>query len=160
MLSMDADGSSKKLRKPYTITKSRDRWSDEEHERFLDALLLFGREWKKIEDFVGTKTVIQIRSHAQKYFLKVQKNGMMAHVPPPRPKRNATHSYPKKPLIDDLAPLQLQSSMVFPSTSTGLILSSSAWDDPSMSRDYSSNDAMSSSSYYNAIHGVEGKILL
>ncbi|KAG0481207.1 hypothetical protein HPP92_012065 [Vanilla planifolia] len=153
---MDADGSSKKLRKPYTITKSRDRWSDEEHERFLDALLLFGREWKKIEDFVGTKTVIQIRSHAQKYFLKVQKNGIMAHVPPPRPKRNATQPYQKKPSDDDLTPLQLQGSMIFPSTSTGLIVSSSSWDDPSMLRGYTSDDAMSSSNYYNALCGVEG----
>nr|QDL88466.1 protein REVEILLE 8-like isoform X2 [Cymbidium ensifolium] len=151
---MDADGS-KKLRKPYTITKSRDRWSDEEHERFLDALLLFGREWKKIEDFIGTKTVIQIRSHAQKYFLKVQKNGVMAHVPPARPKRNSTRPYPKKPSDDDPTPLQLQSSMICPSTSTGLIVSSSSWDDPSFLRDFTSNDALSSSNYYNALCGVE-----
>ncbi|KAK8953217.1 Transcription factor ASG4 [Platanthera guangdongensis] len=144
-ISMDADGSSKKLRKPYTITKSRDRWSDEEHERFLDALLLFGREWKKIEDFVGTKTVIQ-----------VQKNGIMAHVPPARPKRNATHPYPKKPADDDPTPLQLQASMVYSSASTGFIISPSSWDDPSLLRDYTSNDAMSSSNYYNALCGVEG----
>ncbi|RRT41843.1 hypothetical protein B296_00057491 [Ensete ventricosum] len=57
-----ADRTTKKLRKPYTITKSRDRWTAEEHERFLDALLLFGRDWKKIEEFVGTKTTIQIVS--------------------------------------------------------------------------------------------------
>lgn len=38
----------------------------------------------------------QIRSHAQKYFLKVQKKGTSEHVPPPRPKRKATHPYPQK----------------------------------------------------------------
>jgi hypothetical protein len=29
-----------KLRKPYTITRPRERWTDEEHERFLHALYL------------------------------------------------------------------------------------------------------------------------
>ncbi|KAM7265578.1 hypothetical protein ACFE04_003261 [Oxalis oulophora] len=87
---------SKKVRKPYTITKSRESWTEEEHEKFLEALQLFDRDWKKIEDFVGSKSVIQIRSHAQKYFLKVQKNGTIAHVPPPRPKRKAAHPYPQK----------------------------------------------------------------
>ncbi|KAK8998338.1 hypothetical protein V6N11_083729 [Hibiscus sabdariffa] len=87
---------SKKIRKPYTITKSRESWTEQEHEKFLEALQLFDRDWKKIEAFVGSKTVIQIRSHAQKYFLKVQKNGTSEHVPPPRPKRKAAHPYPQK----------------------------------------------------------------
>ncbi|KAH1155883.1 hypothetical protein GYH30_050927 [Glycine max] len=86
----------KKVRKPYTITKSRENWTDQEHDKFLEALHLFDRDWKKIEAFVGSKTVIQIRSHAQKYFMKVQKNGTSEHVPPPRPKRKAAHPYPQK----------------------------------------------------------------
>ncbi|KAL9239277.1 hypothetical protein vseg_013615 [Gypsophila vaccaria] len=98
--------SGKKARKPYTITKSRESWTDEEHDKFLEALQLFDRDWKKIEDFVGSKTVIQIRSHAQKYFLKIQKNGTSAHVPPPRPKRKATHPYPQKTPNDLSAPSQ------------------------------------------------------
>ncbi|XP_024374225.1 protein REVEILLE 3 isoform X4 [Physcomitrium patens] len=87
---------SKKIRKPYTITKSRESWTEQEHDKFLEALQLFDRDWKKIEAFVGSKTVIQIRSHAQKYFLKVQKNGTGEHVPPPRPKRKSVQPYPQK----------------------------------------------------------------
>ncbi|GMI69603.1 REVEILLE 5 [Hibiscus trionum] len=91
-----SEDASKKIRKPYTITKSRESWTEQEHDKFLEALHLFDRDWKKIEAFVGSKTVIQIRSHAQKYFLKVQKNGTSEHVPPPRPKRKAAHAYPQK----------------------------------------------------------------
>eukprot|EP00189_Rhodosorus_marinus_P013666 CAMPEP_0184746584 /NCGR_PEP_ID=MMETSP0315-20130426/9110_1 /TAXON_ID=101924 /ORGANISM="Rhodosorus marinus, Strain UTEX LB 2760" /LENGTH=278 /DNA_ID=CAMNT_0027219225 /DNA_START=334 /DNA_END=1170 /DNA_ORIENTATION=+ len=78
----------KKSRKPYTITKNRENWSQDEHERFVEALRLYKRDWKQIESHIGTKNVIQIRSHAQKYFLKVQKNNTGEHVPPPRKRRN------------------------------------------------------------------------
>ncbi|EFA77680.1 myb domain-containing protein [Heterostelium album PN500] len=85
-----------KSRKPYTITKQRENWTEEEHAKFLEALTLFGRDWKKIEGFVGTKTVIQIRSHAQKYFIKVTKNNTGENIPPPRPKRKSVQPYPQK----------------------------------------------------------------
>lgn len=105
----------KKTRKPYTITKSRESWTEPEHDKFLEALQLFDRDWKKIEAFVGSKTVIQIRSHAQKYFLKVQKNGTSEHLPPPRPKRKAAHPYPQKasknvPVLSQVSGGSLQSS--------------------------------------------------
>ncbi|KAK7285105.1 hypothetical protein RJT34_19864 [Clitoria ternatea] len=116
--STSTNGSGKKVRKPYTITKSRESWSEEEHDKFLEALQLFDRDWKKIEDFVGSKTVIQIRSHAQKYFLKVQKNGSLAHVPPPRPKRKATHPYPHKASKNVLVPLPASLMACVSSTST------------------------------------------
>ncbi|KAL3326797.1 hypothetical protein AABB24_037478, partial [Solanum stoloniferum] len=60
--STPTDASNKKVRKPYTITKSRESWTEEEHDKFLEALQLFDRDWKKIEDFVGSKTVIQVQS--------------------------------------------------------------------------------------------------
>jgi len=87
----------RKARKQYTIHKVRENWTEEEHQKFLEALKLYERDWKKIEKFIGTKSVIQIRSHAQKYFLKVQKNKTGERIPPPRPKRKSTQSFtPKK----------------------------------------------------------------
>ncbi|KAF3563510.1 hypothetical protein DY000_02010763 [Brassica cretica] len=50
-----------KIRKPYTIKKSRENWTEQEHDKFLEALHLFDRDWKKIEAFVGSKTVVQAK---------------------------------------------------------------------------------------------------
>ena len=104
-----------KVRKPYTITKTRERWTDEEHKKFLEALKLYGRAWRKIEQHIGTKTAVQIRSHAQKFFSKLQKEqekrpsesgskggsghyvpDLDIHIPPARPKKKPAHPYPKK----------------------------------------------------------------
>jgi len=49
------------------------RWTKEEHESFLSALQLYGKEWKKVAAKVKTRTVVQTRTHAQKYFQKLQK---------------------------------------------------------------------------------------
>lgn len=53
--------------------KDRGRWRPEEHDLFLKGLEKYGRDWKKIESLVGTRTGPQIRSHAQKYFNKLSK---------------------------------------------------------------------------------------
>ncbi|XP_062230844.1 protein REVEILLE 6-like [Phragmites australis] len=91
----------KKLRKPYTITRPREKWTADEHDRFLHALLLFGRDWKRIEQLVVTKTATQIRSHAQKYFLKAQKLGLAMALPPPHPRRAPV--LPRPPSYQDNA---------------------------------------------------------
>lgn len=37
------------------------------------GLQLYGKDWKKIEALVATRNGAQIRSHAQKYFIKLRK---------------------------------------------------------------------------------------
>jgi len=49
------------------------RWTDDEHNQFLEGLRLHGKEWKEIGKMIPTRSIVQIRTHAQKYFQKVQK---------------------------------------------------------------------------------------
>ena len=53
------------------------RWTDEEHERFCEALKMYGKDWNQIQEHIGTRTSAQIRSHAQKYFSKLFKEGKL-----------------------------------------------------------------------------------
>ena len=49
------------------------RWSTEEHALFLKGLAAYGKEWKKVSKMIPTRTIVQIRTHAQKYFQKLEK---------------------------------------------------------------------------------------
>ncbi|KAF5950768.1 hypothetical protein HYC85_012761, partial [Camellia sinensis] len=89
-------------------------------------------------------------SHAHKYFLKVQKNGTIAHVPPPRPKRKASHPYPQKALKN----VPLQASMANPSSLNLLAPGYSPWDDTSMLIQTPLGGIMRSQDEYNLHRGV------
>lgn len=47
-----------------------------EHVRFLEALKMYGKNWKKVEEHVATRTSTQARSHAQKFFANILKKNM------------------------------------------------------------------------------------
>lgn len=61
-------------RKEAVLPTSRGRWSSIEHGMFLQALWLYGKEWKKVQTHVKTRTSTQARSHAQKFFRKLEKH--------------------------------------------------------------------------------------
>ncbi|KAL0462845.1 UNVERIFIED_CONTAM: protein REVEILLE 1 [Sesamum latifolium] len=97
-----------KARKPYTITKQRERWTEEEHKKFIEALKLYGRAWRKIEEVFlqGFTALIPIPfsaiiSKCRLSELCESNTGDTSSVkaieiPPPRPKRKPSHPYPRK----------------------------------------------------------------
>lgn len=47
------------------------KWTNTEHNSFLNLVELFGRDWKKISNVLETRTETQVRSHAQKFVSKI-----------------------------------------------------------------------------------------
>ena len=68
-------------RKSYTLSKEREVWTPEEHAKFLECLARYGRDWKRAEAVICTKNVLQIRSHAQKHFMKLRRPEAAASAP-------------------------------------------------------------------------------
>lgn len=55
--------------------KSNDgRWTKDEQYRFAEAVFLFGNDWKKIQEHVSSRNITQVRSHAQKFLMKLKEN--------------------------------------------------------------------------------------
>jgi len=50
------------------------RWSDNENLRFIESLLIYGNNWRKIPKHIVTRSKTQSKSHAQKFLIKAKKN--------------------------------------------------------------------------------------
>ena len=53
------------------------KWSQDEHKKFIEGMRLYGKNWSKIHLHIGTRTCPQARSHAQKFFRKLEKLGRL-----------------------------------------------------------------------------------
>ena len=49
------------------------RWNTKEQKKFIEALDKYSINWKKIGSLIPTRTISQIRAHAQKFFNKLKK---------------------------------------------------------------------------------------
>jgi SHAQKYF class myb-like DNA-binding protein len=71
----DLDG--KKFKKAKNDNFNTGRWKPEEHQRFIEAILKYGNEWKMVQKHVLTRSSTQARSHAQKFFVKIKKTNLL-----------------------------------------------------------------------------------
>ena len=53
------------------------RWKKEEQKRFAEAIFKYGNHWKKIQSYVSSRNITQIRSHAQKFLMKLKENNFL-----------------------------------------------------------------------------------
>ena len=48
-------------------------WSQEEHERFIEAVKHYGKSWSRITSYIGTRSRQSVYSHAQKFREQVER---------------------------------------------------------------------------------------
>ncbi|EQC25585.1 hypothetical protein SDRG_16555 [Saprolegnia diclina VS20] len=76
-------------------------WTKDEHERFLTAMEMYPNgPWKSIADAVGTRTIRQTQTHAQKYREKLarRRRGLRTkHILQPEELRDISTTRPMAP---------------------------------------------------------------
>ena len=53
------------------------RWGKEEQKRFAEAVLKYGNNWKKIQGHISSRNITQVRSHAQKFLMKLKESELL-----------------------------------------------------------------------------------
>lgn len=62
----------------------------------VEGVRLYKRDWAKVTKMVRTRTAAQVRSHAQKWFDRLEREGGGENIPVARKKRRCSEPYPKK----------------------------------------------------------------
>lgn len=63
----------KKKKAPANPHQKHGRWTEDEHQKFLGLMATYGRSWTKISQCMESRSEPQVRSHAQKHFLKLNR---------------------------------------------------------------------------------------
>ena len=61
-----------KKKSSYNPYINKGRWTEDERNNFIQGIVLYGINWKKVKSLIPTRTAVQVRSHAQKFFLKMK----------------------------------------------------------------------------------------
>ena len=56
----------------HNLKKKDGRWTEEEKNRFIQGIVLYGINWKKVKALIPTRRAVQVRSHAQKFYLRMK----------------------------------------------------------------------------------------
>ena len=66
----------KRVKKDYTKYKTSNiaqgYWAESDHKKFIEALYLYDCDWRKIQKYIKNRICCQVRSHAQKFYLKLK----------------------------------------------------------------------------------------
>ena len=65
--------SKEKMEKKDGIIINTGKWSQIECQKFIEALFLFGNKWKQIQKYIQTRSIVQSRSHFQKFLLRLKR---------------------------------------------------------------------------------------
>lgn len=94
-LGLSATGRRKRKDTGATRTASR-AWTDEEENKFVESLGLYGRDWKKCAEHIGTRDARAVASHTQKFLIKTLMRG--EELPPEMAKSGRGYTLSGKPL--------------------------------------------------------------
>eukprot|EP00833_Pecoramyces_ruminatium_P007645 jgi/Orpsp1_1/1181677/evm.model.c7180000078151.1 len=71
-------------------------YSPEEEKKFLEGIELYGRDWKNLTNYIGTRNSKSVRSHAQKHFIKLYREAKP--LPPKVRESGSGYTLSGKPL--------------------------------------------------------------